>query len=57
MFHGGTLDGAKYPDEILISYGYPHSGATGNDFILMNYNTQSQGAGVVEDYLQGHDSE
>ncbi|GBM41235.1 hypothetical protein AVEN_180533-1 [Araneus ventricosus] len=42
VFHGGTLTGVRYRDEILDPYVLPYAGAIGNDFILMDDNAQPQ---------------
>ncbi|GFW72212.1 transposable element Tcb2 transposase [Trichonephila clavipes] len=39
VFQGETLTGVIYQDEILDQYVHSHSGAIGNDFILMHGNT------------------
>ncbi|GBM41188.1 hypothetical protein AVEN_35759-1 [Araneus ventricosus] len=54
VFHGGTLTGVRYRDEILDPYVRPYAGAIGNDFILMDDNARPHRAVVVEDYLEGH---
>ncbi|GBM11186.1 hypothetical protein AVEN_133919-1 [Araneus ventricosus] len=54
VFHGGTLTGVRYRDEILDPYVRPYAGAIRNDFILMDDNSRSNRAVVVEDYLEGH---
>ncbi|GBM37326.1 hypothetical protein AVEN_78073-1 [Araneus ventricosus] len=54
VFHGGTLTGVRYRDEILDPYVRPYAGAIGNDFILMDDNARPHGAVVVEGYLEGH---
>ncbi|GBN05269.1 Transposable element Tcb2 transposase, partial [Araneus ventricosus] len=54
VFHGGTLTGVRYRDEILDPYVCPYAGAIGNDFILMDDNARPRRALVVEDYLEGH---
>ncbi|GBM71545.1 hypothetical protein AVEN_41670-1 [Araneus ventricosus] len=48
VFHGGTLTGVRYRDEILDPYVRPYAGAIGNDFILMDDNARPHRAGVVE---------
>ncbi|GBN92178.1 hypothetical protein AVEN_271006-2-1, partial [Araneus ventricosus] len=48
VFHGGTLTGVRYRDEILD----PYAGAIGSDFILMDDNARPHRAVVVEDYLE-----
>ncbi|GBM03753.1 hypothetical protein AVEN_134968-1 [Araneus ventricosus] len=57
VFHGGSLTGVKYRDEILDPYVLPYTGAIGNDFILMDDNVRPHRAVVVEVYLEGHDLE
>ncbi|GBL72807.1 Transposable element Tcb2 transposase [Araneus ventricosus] len=54
VFHGGTLTGVRYGDEILDPYVRPYADAIYKDFILMDENTRSPRAVVVEDYLEGH---
>ncbi|GBN39224.1 hypothetical protein AVEN_1273-1 [Araneus ventricosus] len=54
VFHGGTLTGVRYRDEILDPYVRTYAGAIGNDFILMDYNARPHRVVVVEDYLEGH---
>ncbi|GBM34870.1 Transposable element Tcb2 transposase [Araneus ventricosus] len=54
VFHGGTLTGVRYRDEILDTYVRPYASAIGNDFILMDDNARPHRAVVVENYLQGH---
>ncbi|GBM14312.1 Transposable element Tcb2 transposase [Araneus ventricosus] len=56
-FHGGTLTGVRYRDEVLDPYVRPYAGAIGNDFILMDDNALSHRAVVVEDFLEGHSLE
>lgn len=53
VFHGGTLTGVRYRDEILDPYVGPYT-AMGNTFILMDDNARSHRALLVEDYLEGH---
>ncbi|GFX73711.1 uncharacterized protein TNCV_4290271 [Trichonephila clavipes] len=36
VFHGGTVTGLRYRDEILDPYVRPYAAAIGNDFILMD---------------------
>ncbi|GBM07559.1 hypothetical protein AVEN_230001-1 [Araneus ventricosus] len=48
VFHGGTLTGVRYWDEIFDPYACPYAGAIGNDFILMDDNTRPHRAVVVE---------
>ncbi|GBM87397.1 hypothetical protein AVEN_168645-1 [Araneus ventricosus] len=50
VFHGGTLIGVRYRDEILN----PYAGAISNDFILMDDNVLPYRTVVVQDYLEGH---
>ncbi|GBL83429.1 Transposable element Tcb2 transposase [Araneus ventricosus] len=57
VFHGGTLTGVRYRDEILDTYVRPYAGAIGNYFILMDDNARPHRAVVVEDYLEGHSLE
>ncbi|GBO38435.1 hypothetical protein AVEN_18411-1 [Araneus ventricosus] len=52
VFHGGTLTGVKYRDEILDPYVRPYAGAIGNDFILMDDNARPHRAVVVEEYFE-----
>ncbi|GBL97726.1 hypothetical protein AVEN_248667-1 [Araneus ventricosus] len=54
VFHGGTLTGVRYRDEILDPYVRSYAGVIGNDFILMDDNTRPHRAVVVESYLEGH---
>ncbi|GBO29396.1 Transposable element Tcb2 transposase [Araneus ventricosus] len=54
VFHGGTMTGVRYRDEILDPYVRSYPGAIGNDFILMDDNARPHRAVVVEDYLEGH---
>ncbi|GBL74249.1 Transposable element Tc3 transposase [Araneus ventricosus] len=54
VFHGGTLTGVRYRDEILDPYVRPYAGVIGNDFILMDDNARPHRAVVVEDYLECH---
>ncbi|GBL84078.1 hypothetical protein AVEN_100925-1 [Araneus ventricosus] len=54
VFHGGTLTGVRYRDEILDPYVLPYAGAIGNDFILMDDNARPHRTVVVADYLEGH---
>lgn len=57
VFHGGTLTGVRYRDEILDPYVRPYAAAIGNDFLLMDDNAPAHRARLVEDYLQGHGME
>ncbi|GBL94925.1 Transposable element Tcb2 transposase [Araneus ventricosus] len=54
VFHGETLTGVRYRDEILDPYVRPYASAIGNDFSLMDDNARPHRAAVVEDYLEGH---
>ncbi|GFV57427.1 transposable element Tc3 transposase [Trichonephila clavipes] len=54
VFHGGTVTGLRYRDEILDPYVRPYAAAIGNDFILMDDNARPHRAGIVEDYLEDH---
>ncbi|GBO45832.1 Transposable element Tcb2 transposase [Araneus ventricosus] len=54
VFHGGTLTGVRYRDEILDPYVRPYAGAIGNDFNLMDDNARPHRDVIVEDYLEGH---
>ncbi|GFW86860.1 transposable element Tcb2 transposase [Trichonephila clavipes] len=54
VFHGGTVTGLRYRDEILDPYVRPHAAAIGNDFILMDDNARSHRARIVEEYLEDH---
>ncbi|GBL74437.1 Transposable element Tcb2 transposase [Araneus ventricosus] len=54
VFHGGTLTGVRYWDEILDPYVRPYAGAIGNYFILMDNNARPHRTVVVEVYLEGH---
>ncbi|GBL74568.1 hypothetical protein AVEN_235482-1 [Araneus ventricosus] len=54
VFHGGTLTGVRYRDEILDPYVRPYADAIGNDFILMDDNARPYRFVVVEDYIKGH---
>ncbi|GFV02088.1 transposable element Tcb2 transposase [Trichonephila clavipes] len=40
VFHGGTVTGLRYRDEILDPYVRPYAAAIGNDFILMDDNAR-----------------
>ncbi|GFX95882.1 transposable element Tcb2 transposase [Trichonephila clavipes] len=48
VFHGGTVTGLRYRDEILDPYVRPYAAAIGNDFILMDDNARPHRAGIVE---------
>ncbi|GFY36452.1 transposable element Tcb2 transposase [Trichonephila clavipes] len=50
VFHGGTVTGLRYRDEILD----PYAAAIGNDFILMDDNARPYRARIVEEYLEDH---
>ncbi|GFV30482.1 transposable element Tcb2 transposase [Trichonephila clavipes] len=54
VFHGGTVIGLRYRDEILDPYVRPYAAAIGNDFILMDDNARPHRAGIVEEYLEDH---
>ncbi|GFV72144.1 transposable element Tc3 transposase [Trichonephila clavipes] len=54
VFHGRTVTGLRYRDEILDPYGRPYAAAIGNDFILMDDNARPHRAGIVEEYLENH---
>ncbi|GFT19982.1 transposable element Tc3 transposase [Trichonephila clavipes] len=54
VFHGGTVTGLRYRDEILDPYVRPYAAAIGNDFILMVDNARPHRAGIVEEYLEDH---
>ncbi|GFT02831.1 transposable element Tc3 transposase [Trichonephila clavipes] len=54
VFHGGTVTGLRYRDEILDPYVRPYAAAIGNDFILMDDNAQPHRARIVEEYLEDH---
>ncbi|GFU92119.1 uncharacterized protein TNCV_3683341 [Trichonephila clavipes] len=54
MFHGGTVTGLRYRDEILDPYVHPYAAAIGNDFILMDDNARPHRARIVEEYLEDH---
>ncbi|GFU44867.1 transposable element Tcb2 transposase [Trichonephila clavipes] len=55
VFHGGTVTGLRYRDEILDPYVRPYAAAAiGNDFILMDDNARPHRAGIVEEYLKDH---
>ncbi|GFW17408.1 transposable element Tcb2 transposase [Trichonephila clavipes] len=54
VFHGGTVTGLRYRDEILDPYVRPYAAAIGNDFILMNDNARPHRAGIFEEYLEDH---
>ncbi|GFX39799.1 transposable element Tcb2 transposase [Trichonephila clavipes] len=57
VFHGGTVTGLRYRDEILDPYVRPYAAAIGNDFILMDDNARPHRAGIVEEYLEDHGME
>ncbi|GFW74262.1 transposable element Tc3 transposase [Trichonephila clavipes] len=54
VFHGGTVTGLRYRDEILDPYVRPYAAAIGNDFILMDDNARPHRARTVEEYLENH---
>ncbi|GBM42887.1 hypothetical protein AVEN_245710-1 [Araneus ventricosus] len=54
VFHGGTLIGVRYRDEIIDPYVRPCAGAIGTNFILMDDNARPHRAVVVEGCLEGH---
>ncbi|GFW09456.1 transposable element Tcb2 transposase [Trichonephila clavipes] len=54
VFHGGTVTGLRYRDEILDPYVRPCAAAIGNDFILMDDNARPHRARIVEEYLEDH---
>ncbi|GFS51280.1 transposable element Tc3 transposase [Trichonephila clavipes] len=54
VFHGGTVTGLRYRDEILDPYVRPYAAAIGNDFILMDDNARPHRARIVEEYLEVH---
>ncbi|GFU78003.1 transposable element Tc3 transposase [Trichonephila clavipes] len=54
VFHGGTVTGLRYRDEILDPYVRPYAAAIGNDFILKDDNARPHRAGIVEEYLEDH---
>ncbi|GFX99622.1 transposable element Tc3 transposase [Trichonephila clavipes] len=54
VFHGGTVTGLRYRDEILDPYVRPYAAAIGNDFILMDDNARPHRAQIVEEYLEDH---
>ncbi|GFU34697.1 uncharacterized protein TNCV_1994071 [Trichonephila clavipes] len=54
VFHGGTVIGLRYRDEILDPYVRPYAAAIGNDFILMDDNARPHRARIVEEYLEDH---
>ncbi|GFS48727.1 transposable element Tc3 transposase [Trichonephila clavipes] len=54
VFHGGTVTGLRYRDEILDPYVRPYAAAIGNDFILMDDNARPDRGGIVEEYLEDH---
>ncbi|GFW54388.1 transposable element Tcb2 transposase [Trichonephila clavipes] len=57
VFHGGTVTGLRYRDEILDPYVRPYAAAIGSDFILMDDNALPHRARIVEEYLEDHDLE
>ncbi|GFT46240.1 transposable element Tcb2 transposase [Trichonephila clavipes] len=54
VFHGGTVTGLRYRDEILDPYARPYAAAIGNDFIPMDDNARPHRARIVEEYLEDH---
>ncbi|GFW81545.1 transposable element Tcb2 transposase [Trichonephila clavipes] len=54
VFHGGTVTGLRYRDEILDPYVRPYAATIGNDFILMDDNARPHRARIVEEYLEDH---
>ncbi|GFW55632.1 transposable element Tcb2 transposase [Trichonephila clavipes] len=54
VFHGGTVTGLRYRDEILDPYVRPYAAAIGNDFILMDDNARPHRARIVEEYMEDH---
>ncbi|GFV71509.1 transposable element Tc3 transposase [Trichonephila clavipes] len=54
VFHGGTVTGLRYRDDILDPYVRPYAAAIGNDFILMDDNARPHRARIVEEYLEDH---
>ncbi|GFV24352.1 transposable element Tcb2 transposase [Trichonephila clavipes] len=52
VFHGGTVAGLRYRDEILDPYVRTYAAAIGNDFLLMDDNARPQRAQIVEEYLR-----
>ncbi|GFW71038.1 transposable element Tcb2 transposase [Trichonephila clavipes] len=54
VFHGGTVTGLRYRDEILDPYVRPYAAAIGNDFILMDDNARPHRARIVEEYLEDY---
>ncbi|GFV10285.1 transposable element Tcb2 transposase [Trichonephila clavipes] len=54
VFHGGTVTGLRYRDEMLDPYVRPYAAAIGNDFILMDDNARPHRARIVEEYLEDH---
>ncbi|GFU03550.1 RNA-directed DNA polymerase from mobile element jockey [Trichonephila clavipes] len=54
VFHGGTVTGLRYRDEILDPYVRPYAAAIGNDFILMDDNARPHRARIVQEYLEDH---
>ncbi|GFV43119.1 transposable element Tcb2 transposase [Trichonephila clavipes] len=54
VFHGGTVTGLRYRDEILDPYVRPYAASIGNDFILMDDNARPHRARIVEEYVEDH---
>ncbi|GFW35436.1 uncharacterized protein TNCV_2612351 [Trichonephila clavipes] len=50
VFHGGTVTGLRYRDEILDPYVRPYAADIDNDFILMNDNARPHRARIVEEF-------
>ncbi|GFU96912.1 transposable element Tcb2 transposase [Trichonephila clavipes] len=48
VFHGGTVTGLRYRDEILDPYVHSYAAAIGSDFILMDDNARPHRARIVE---------
>ncbi|GFU86593.1 transposable element Tcb2 transposase, partial [Trichonephila clavipes] len=47
VFHGGTVTGLRYRDEILDPYVRPYAAAIGNHFILMDDNARPHRARLL----------
>ncbi|GFX34503.1 transposable element Tcb2 transposase [Trichonephila clavipes] len=54
VFHGGTVTGLRYRDEILDPYVHPYAAAIRNDFNLIDDNARPHRARIVEEYLKDH---
>ena len=52
VFHNGTVTGVRYRDENILPIVRPYAGASGDDFILMDYNAGPHRGRVADDYLQ-----